>query len=192
MTSLPAGQTIDDKIIIRNPIIVRRARPADVDAVVALADAASTAAHWPRTAYDAYCMALPQEDSIPTKALFVACMCAGADQIADIVGFIALSALLTADSAQIASECEMENMVVAEPWRRQGVGQRLVTTGLLWCGAQLGSVVRLEVRASNVAAIALYELAGFTVAGRRPAYYSQPVEDAVLLQKALYTFPGKA
>ncbi len=178
--------------MIDDRIIVRRAGPADVDAVVTLAEAASTAAHWPRTAYDAYGMALPQEDSIPAKALFIACMCAWPGQIAEIVGFIALSALLTTDSAQIASECELENMVVAEPWRRQGVGQRLVAAGLLWCGAQLGSVLRLEVRASNVAAIALYELGGFAVAGRRPAYYSQPVEDAVLLQKALHTSPGKA
>ena len=39
----------------------------------------------------------------------------------------------------------------------------------------------LEVRASNHAAIALYTRLGFRVCGRRPNYYRDPEEDAVLV-----------
>jgi ribosomal-protein-alanine N-acetyltransferase len=39
----------------------------------------------------------------------------------------------------------------------------------------------LEVRASNRAALALYLSLGFSQTGRRPRYYIDPVEDALLL-----------
>ena len=39
----------------------------------------------------------------------------------------------------------------------------------------------LEVRRSNAPALRLYEGAGFRLMGVRPNYYSQPVEDALVL-----------
>ena len=52
--------------------------------------------------------------------------------------------------------------------------------------AKLGSrCLTLEVRASNVPAIALYEKLGFSQAGRRPNYYRNPREDALILRKTL-------
>ena len=39
----------------------------------------------------------------------------------------------------------------------------------------------LEVRASNQGAVRLYERFGFSVAGVRPSYYTNPVEDALVL-----------
>jgi ribosomal-protein-alanine N-acetyltransferase len=41
----------------------------------------------------------------------------------------------------------------------------------------------LEVRRSNLAALGLYEAAGFVVAAVRRQYYTQPVEDALLLAR---------
>jgi ribosomal-protein-alanine N-acetyltransferase len=41
------------------------------------------------------------------------------------------------------------------------------------------------VRASNAAALALYHRCGFSAAGVRRAYYSAPVDDALLLQVPL-------
>jgi ribosomal-protein-alanine N-acetyltransferase len=38
----------------------------------------------------------------------------------------------------------------------------------------------LEVRASNTAALALYESLGFKPAGKRRDYYSEPDEDALI------------
>jgi [ribosomal protein S18]-alanine N-acetyltransferase len=43
----------------------------------------------------------------------------------------------------------------------------------------------LEVRASNDAALVLYHRHGFNAVGVRPAYYSAPIEDALLLEAAL-------
>jgi ribosomal-protein-alanine N-acetyltransferase len=48
------------------------------------------------------------------------------------------------------------------------------------------STIRLEVRASNAAARALYQRYGFSAAGIRRAYYSAPLEDALLLQAPLF------
>jgi ribosomal-protein-alanine N-acetyltransferase len=45
--------------------------------------------------------------------------------------------------------------------------------------------VTLEVRASNHPALALYRSLGFVETGRRPRYYVDPVEDAVLLSLEL-------
>jgi ribosomal-protein-alanine N-acetyltransferase len=45
--------------------------------------------------------------------------------------------------------------------------------------------VQLEVRASNLAAQGLYESFGFTRAGIRARYYSNPREDAILYQRGL-------
>jgi ribosomal-protein-alanine N-acetyltransferase len=43
----------------------------------------------------------------------------------------------------------------------------------------------LEVRATNVPARELYAALGFTEAGRRPCYYTQPDDDAIILWKEL-------
>ena len=39
----------------------------------------------------------------------------------------------------------------------------------------------LEVRASNTPALQLYERMGFAVRGKRPGYYTNPSEDALIL-----------
>jgi [ribosomal protein S18]-alanine N-acetyltransferase len=54
-----------------------------------------------------------------------------------------------------------------------------------WAANAGASSMRLEVRASNTAALALYQRHGFSAVGSRYAYYSAPVEDAVLLQAPL-------
>jgi len=43
----------------------------------------------------------------------------------------------------------------------------------------------LELRASNLPALAFYRSLGFTEAGRRPRYYHDPIEDALLMRLRL-------
>jgi ribosomal protein S18 acetylase RimI-like enzyme len=43
----------------------------------------------------------------------------------------------------------------------------------------------LEVRESNEAGIAFYEKMGFAKTGRRPGYYREPEEAALLMEKKL-------
>ena len=45
--------------------------------------------------------------------------------------------------------------------------------------------ITLEVRPSNIAAVKLYTSLGFNKVGERPSYYSNPVENAILLTKNL-------
>ncbi len=80
-----------------------------------------------------------------------------------------------------ADEFEILNLAVAKAARRQGIAVQLVNAALESARAEGARQVYLEVRASNEAAIALYAQLGFQVCGRRPNYYREPVEDAVLL-----------
>lgn len=80
---------------------------------------------------------------------------------------------------------EIENLAVAGPARRRGLGAALVAH-LLGTVRRLGAEsVFLEVRESNAAARALYEKWGFVESGRRPRYYSHPEEDAVVYRKTV-------
>jgi ribosomal-protein-alanine acetyltransferase len=84
-----------------------------------------------------------------------------------------------------ADEGEILNLAVSASWRRQGQGQALLNH--LFQAFRHHSVNRvfLEVRESNSAAIAFYEKLGFRLTGRRPSYYRDPVETALLYGKLL-------
>lgn len=80
-------------------------------------------------------------------------------------------------------EADMMNIAVHPDFRRTGIAEKLVTA---LCGTLAQRGVRcllLEVRASNEPAKALYEKLGFVPVGRRPNYYRNPREDALILRK---------
>jgi ribosomal-protein-alanine acetyltransferase len=85
----------------------------------------------------------------------------------------------------LAPEWELENIVVASSSRRRGLGKRLLNALLAAASATKNNSVFLEVRQSNAAARTLYENAGFKQTGRRPSYYTAPLEDAILYRLAL-------
>ena len=88
-----------------------------------------------------------------------------------------------------ADEVEVLIAAVAGPMRRAGIGTALVTA-VLDEAARVGArTAHLEVRASNAAAIALYELLGFVAVGRRPRYYGA-TEDAILMSRTLGSEPA--
>ncbi len=80
-----------------------------------------------------------------------------------------------------ADEFEVLNLAVAKAWRRRGVASHLVTAALEYARTAGARQAYLDVRASNDGGIALYARLGFHVCGRRPNYYRNPTEDAVLL-----------
>ena len=182
-------------------VVVRRAELEEVEAVLEsvweLAKASATAAHWSRAALYPYVAIDGVNGALQAKAMFLACANPGEVRTAagggdkpifppifpmdGIVGFAAFSTVMTVG----AGESTLENMVVATPWQRQGIGRRLLATGLLWCRAHGSATVFLEVRKSNRAAIALYEWARFSVVGNRPGYYREPAEDGLQMQKSL-------
>jgi [ribosomal protein S18]-alanine N-acetyltransferase len=86
---------------------------------------------------------------------------------------------------QLVGETEILNFAVRADSRRQGTGTALLAQALEWSKAFGAERVILEVRGSNVAAIRFYERHGFVVTGKRPRYYTAPVEDALLLNLSL-------
>lgn len=85
----------------------------------------------------------------------------------------------------VASEWELENIVVSDAVRRHGVGMRLLEALLARARQTNSNSVFLEVRESNEAARSLYLKAGFKQTGRRKSYYTNPQEDAVLYSQTL-------
>jgi ribosomal-protein-alanine N-acetyltransferase len=82
-----------------------------------------------------------------------------------------------------ADEVHVHNLAVVPEERRRGLGRRLLALTLEIAAGQGARAAHLEVRAGNAAARALYRGMGFEETGLRRAYYSAPVEDAVLLSR---------
>ena len=82
---------------------------------------------------------------------------------------------------RVLDELHVNNLAVLPEYRRQGVASALLAR-VLEAGASMGSRrATLEVRHSNDAARRLYGGFGFVVAGIRRAYYTDPIEDALVL-----------
>jgi ribosomal-protein-alanine N-acetyltransferase len=82
----------------------------------------------------------------------------------------------------VGDELHINNVAVDPRWRRQGFAGALLGAALNHGRARGVRRAFLEVRASNVAAQALYRRFGFEVAGIRKRYYTHPVEDAVVMK----------
>lgn len=82
-------------------------------------------------------------------------------------------------------EADVMNVAVAPTFRRQGIGEGLMVALMDALRDKSMESLTLEVRASNSPAIALYDRLGFTEVGRRPNYYTDPGEDALIMRKEL-------
>jgi len=82
-------------------------------------------------------------------------------------------------------EADVMNVAVAPAFRRQGIGEGLMVALMDALRDKGMESVTLEVRASNSPAISLYDRLGFTEVGRRPNYYTDPREDALIMRKEL-------
>jgi len=71
-------------------------------------------------------------------------------------------------------------VVVAAGFLRRGIANELMRALIPCAKNEVASAILLEVRESNLAARGLYEKQGFREVGRRPAYYKNPAEDAIL------------
>jgi ribosomal-protein-alanine N-acetyltransferase len=108
------------------------------------------------------------ELSRPEGRIYLVAMADGA-----IVGFA--GALLVVDEVHIT------NVAVDRAWRGRSVASRLVLELVRRALDEGVDGVTLEVRASNEAALALYRRFGLSPVGARKAYYSDPVEDALVM-----------
>lgn len=147
---------------------IRLANAPDIERLMQLADASPSAAHWTRVQYEAV-LAAEASDGIT--------LVADDSPVNRIVGFLV--------ATRVVGDWEIENVVVAELWRRQHIAHQLVHAFLEMLPANASYSVLLEVRESNVPARRLYEKIGFTREGRRKDYYQNPNEDAVLYRLPL-------
>ena len=122
------------------------------------------------------CFTTPWNEAMLEEELFndTASFIVAEDENGHVLGYAGLHVIL--------DEGYIDNVAVRPDCRRQGIADRLLQVFCRFGEANL-SFLTLEVRASNSAAIALYEKHGFREAGRRKDYYSDPQEDALLLTR---------
>jgi ribosomal-protein-alanine acetyltransferase len=145
---------------------VRPATRADIPAMTRLVSHSATAAHWSREPYDQVF-----GDNPPRRVALVI------EEAVGMQGFLV--------ARQVAAEWEIENIAVAGAARRRGLGTRLLGQFLDQARSEGATAVFLEVRESNRAARSLYEKWAFTESARRPRYYTQPEEDAIVYRLSL-------
>ena len=91
----------------------------------------------------------------------------------DIVGYISFTIIL--------DECQIVNIASAPSARKMGVGKALVNRLLCFAKESGCKKLFLEVRESNLPAINLYKNFGFLPVGISKNHYSQPTENAILM-----------
>ncbi|MEJ2134944.1 MAG: ribosomal protein S18-alanine N-acetyltransferase [Desulfofustis sp.] len=144
-------------------IVVRPLSHADVEA----------AAHLEKNVFSPWSSSLIEVELDNTRSLAFTARAA-----TEVVGWCACRYL--------QDEAELLKIGVAEKWRRRSVATCLLAA--LEKGLRDVGVVRLylEVRSENLPAVSFYHQSGFTVTGRRINYYSQPSDDALVLQKNIF------
>jgi ribosomal-protein-alanine N-acetyltransferase len=84
----------------------------------------------------------------------------------------------------IFEELRILNLAVHPKVRRLHIANQLVQFSMSFGRSQGTVKALLEVRSSNTPAVSLYQSLGFLEYGRRKDYYSNPMEDAILMERA--------
>jgi ribosomal-protein-alanine acetyltransferase len=137
---------------VKRELTLRPARLADLAAIDAIQAASPEAVHWNPMDYLKH-------------------NCRVADLNSCVAGFLVTREVTPGES-------EILNIAVDPAERRAGIARRLLTDAL----ARVKGTWFLEVRASNAAAIRLYESMGFIRAGDRKNYYDEPAEDGIVMR----------
>ena len=86
-------------------------------------------------------------------------------------------------SQSVLGEADVMNVAVSPAHRRRGLAVSLLSDLVKKLAENEVHSLTLEVRVSNEPAVSLYEKLGFIQVGRRPNYYRNPKEDALILRK---------
>ena len=143
---------------------IRVCRPEDVEDVTKILRDSAEAADWSAESF---------KESL-SWASVVALVSGGEGQV---TGFII--------GRQVGDEAEILNLAVTPTRRREGEGGALLGAVLEEFAVRRVSRVFLEVRESNEAGIAFYSKHGFSKTGRRPGYYREPDEAAIVMERKL-------
>ena len=147
-------------------IRIRHATLKDIAALLVVQRQAPEAGRWSEEDYVGF---LPAEDTLFLLA---------EENCADRVVAFLLGRL-------VGEEMEVLNLAVLPEQRRRGIGRGLLEEALAQGRAQGARQCWLELRASNAGALAFYRAQGFEESQRRPRYYRQPEEDAIVCVRHL-------
>lgn len=142
-------------------IQIRRMEKTDVETIVKLEELSYGQHHWSKESF---------YNELTNNLAHYFCAINDSGQIIGYVG-----------CWHIFDEAHITTLSVHPDFRKQGVAQRLLFTIIDGCYKNKIKYITLEVRASNIAAISLYEKNGFKSIGTRKGYYQDNNEDALIM-----------
>ena len=151
---------------------VRVASDEDIERIIEIERSWIHLSHWSLDAYHR----LIEQDSFTSSLVAET---EDADQNRTIVGFVIFH---VADHV-----AEIYNIAVDNSHARLGVGRSMMQRVIALSRSEGARKLMLEVRKSNSAAIQFYSRFKFRVAGERHNYYSNPLEDAYVMERDLRT-----
>jgi ribosomal-protein-alanine N-acetyltransferase len=143
------------------PVTVRAAIAADLDDVYAI-ETSSFSMPWRRESFRDVLLGAAADFRVAVRA-------------GRVVGYTIV--IVAADEAELAS------IAVVPAARRAGIARLLLDAVCTSLDRRGVARTFLEVRESNVAALALYRAFGFAEIARRRRYYRLPDEDAVVMRR---------
>jgi len=173
--NLEAYRACGLRIAAALPALRRELRAAPGLQIVPMEEAHIPAA----AALERACFALPWSE----QALREGMQAEGAHYLAALdqghfIGYLGIS--------HAADQTDIANIAVEPAGRRRGVAQALLARAETRAVLEGCAEIRLECRAGNAAALALYRSRGYAEVGRRKKYYQNPDEDAILLTLFIY------
>jgi ribosomal-protein-alanine N-acetyltransferase len=141
-------------------ITVRQMEEKDIDSLVIIEEECFSLP-WSKKAF--------QESYVKDYAYFFV-----AEIDKEIVGYVGLY--------KMGNDGDITNIGISSLHRRKGIGYKLMSSVLDFAKRENMEHITLEVRESNIPAIALYEKLGFVKVGIRKDFYEKPVENAIIYQ----------
>lgn len=145
---------------------LRRATPADLDAIMAIEERVFENDAWSR---DIMAAELGDRHGHYLVAVRV-------DDPSDLVGYAGLR------SPRGEPQADIQTIAVAEHARRQGLGRVLLQSLIAEARDRGAAELFLEVRADNPGAQSLYGMLGFEPIAVRPQYYQPDGVDAIVMR----------
>jgi len=153
-------------------LLIERATAQDLDRILWI-EQESFSVPWTRKMFE---IELNQN---PFGHVCVARPAGGREQEGGFIGYVCFWVVF--------EEFRLMTLAVEPSARRRGYGRALLRHAMAMGRAQGAVRALLEVRASNAAALQMYEQEGFRQVAVRVRYYASPVEDAVLMERELST-----
>lgn len=144
-------------------IIIRGMLPKDIDQVMNV-ERVCFSLPWSKTSF---------ENELNNELAYYQC----AEVSGKIAGYMGMW--------RIIDECHITNIAILPEYRNKGIAGMLIKKMVEICRCSEVSAMTLEVRVSNEPAINLYRKYGFFAVGKRPKYYTKPIEDALIMWKKI-------